>query len=380
MHKTLRSLTLTVTERCNLRCAYCQVQKDEPRTMSPEIVDLAVELLARESEGALQLSFYGGEPFLARELVERAAKRLRTAAGARPVTVNVPTNALFFDQETCALVLREKMELTISLDGDSLPSERRDLAGHDATEELLRRLPSILALAPGCKLLARMTVTPTNVGKLSAHVRSLYRYGFRRIVFQPAHEPVWTDEAIATWGREHQRIGTWLVGLAGAGKTPPELSPWQGIEQKLVLGSPRVHCGAGVRVMAVAADGGLYPCYRFATEAGGEAYRLGDVASGITNKTLHDAFAALDPSGLRPVDGDCTTCASNDGCAHFCPASGALLAGDIRAVPAVVCRLWRAEVEAIRPYAAVRRRVVRLAESRLAVSLFAAASGAGQGV
>jgi uncharacterized protein len=380
MHKSLRSLTLTVTERCNLRCAYCQVKKDEPRTMSPETIDLAVDLLARESEGPLQLSFYGGEPFLARELVERAATRLRAAAGPRPVAVNVPTNALLFDHEACALVLREKMELTISLDGDTLPSERRDLAGHDATEELLRKLPSILALEPGCRLLARMTVTPTNVGKLSAHVRSLYRYGFRRIVFQPAHEPEWTDEAIATWGHEHQRIGTWLVGLAGAGKTPPELLPWQGIEQKLVLGSPRVHCGAGVRVMGVAPDGGLYPCYRFASEQGGGAYRLGDVATGVTEKAMYDAFAALDPNALRPVDGDCSSCASSDGCAHFCPASGALLAGDIHAVPAVVCRLWRAAVEAIRPYAAVRRRVMRTADGDLAGSLVAAASEATQRV
>jgi hypothetical protein len=101
---------------------------------------------------------------------------------------------------------------------------------------------------------------------------------------------------------------------------------------------------------------------------------LGDVTSGITEQAMADAFAALDPATLRPAGGSCDDCASRDGCGHFCPASGALLAGDMHVVPAVVCRLVRAQVEAIRPYVAWQRRRAPSVLHRCAEPLLAAAA------
>ena len=270
---SLRSLTLVITERCNLRCAYCQVPKQPARTMSPETVDAAVDWLVRDDAPEPVLSFYGGEPFLAEDLVVRAVERARTSLGSR-LRVNTPTNTLLVRDRTLDFMRRERLDLTISIDGTTVPSARRDIHGRDVTPSILERIPALLALQPGCRLLARMTVVPSNVARLSAHVRALYALGFRTIVYQPAYEAHWTKESIDLYGREHERIGTWLVGLASLGKPPPQLEPWRSIARALSRGGSRTHCGAGVDALAVAPDGAIYPCYRFATEPGGERYRV----------------------------------------------------------------------------------------------------------
>jgi radical SAM protein with 4Fe4S-binding SPASM domain len=229
-------------------------------------------------------------------------------------------------------------------------SPSRDVSGNDATQALLQRLPSIFALQPDCQLLARMTVTPTNVSDLCTHVRSLYAIGFHRIVYQPAYEAGWTARSIDLYAREHSRIGTWLLGLRSLGKPQPEVQPWRSIVQRLRSDTRRSHCGAGINVLAVAPDGALYPCYRFATERGGEDYRLGDVGRGVTEAVRVEEFATLEPDRLQPQGVSCTDCSARDGCGHFCPATGVLLGEGLNSVPAVVCELIRAQVAAVRPY------------------------------
>ena len=211
-------------------------------------------------------------------------------------------------------------------------------------------IPEILRLDPRAKLVARMTVSPANVSELASNVRALARKGFRRIVFLPAFEEDWTDEALGLWAREHRRLATWIIGARRAGQRLPELPSISGIEARLVRGTPRRACGAGERQAAVATDGRVFPCYRFVSDDALSAFRLGDVRDGSWDEEVLARFADLVPEQARPEGGSCRSCASHDGCTHFCPALGALHLGDPRGVPAVACRLMRVQVEVIRSY------------------------------
>ncbi|MBI5488333.1 MAG: radical SAM protein [Deltaproteobacteria bacterium] len=370
----LRGMTLTVTERCNLRCGYCYVPVEHGRTMSPGIADAAVDLFLRHAaDGAkLDLSFFGGEPFLVPELLERAVTRTR--AGGRNVRVATPTNGTLLEDQNLSLCRRHGLELAVSLDGEPRSSDRPFAGGGDSTDRLVALLPGILELDPGARLTARMTVTPANVDELSENVRTLAGLGFHRIVFLPAYELPWGDDAVASWKREHERIGTWLVGLAGTGRRAPDLPTWRGVESRLLLGKPRRACGAGARLAAVSVDGDIYPCYRFVFAEHREEFRLGDVRDGFTNAEALALFAALDPKLAQPEDGDCRTCEARDGCTFFCPALGFWTLRDPLAVPATACRLARAQVEAIRPYAALQpRRAAPRSRSRWAAAVVATA-------
>jgi len=371
----LSSLTLTVTERCNLRCSYCTVPSAGGRAMKDDVIDASIELFARHAAKEATLSFYGGEPFLAVDKCRRALDGMRERSdGKRRLRVLTATNVTALDPATLAWCRDEDIELALSIDGDERETERRFADGRPATPELLRRLPDVLGALPARRTLARMTVTPQNVGRLSKNVRRLARLGFARIVYQVAYELVWDETSVARFGREHRRIGTWLIGAAGAGKRVPDLPGWRAIEERLLLGRGRGACGAGRRIAAVSTDGGLYPCYRLVFRGDDDQSRLGDVVSGFTNAEALERFGAFDPNDVDPEDSDCASCSARDGCTHACPALGLEMLGDIRRVPSVACRLMREQVAAIRPYASLARGPrARSTAQRLAAAVVAAA-------
>lgn len=339
----LRGLTLTVTEHCNLGCTYCHARRSA-RVMSDPIADAAVDLLFREARGepSVNLSFYGGEPFLEPRLLRRVMDRARRAAARGQIIRCVtPTNGLVPGAETIRLCQEYGIELALSIDGALGSTERISPAGADPTADLLAAVPSLLPFAKT----ARLTVTPGNVQRLAENVKSVARLGFKRVVYQPAWERDWDAIAVDAWRREHDRLITWITGACSAGLEVPDLPNLTSIEARLLRGVPRRSCGAGSRFCAVAADGALFPCYRFVFQDG---CRLGHVTSGFSDAALRDRFTALDSEGQRPVDGTCETCPAHDGCTHFCPALGFLLSGDVAAVPEMVCVLTRIQVEALR--------------------------------
>jgi uncharacterized protein len=351
----LRALTLTTTERCNLRCKYCYVPADRGRTMAPEVVDTAVDWFADQArqQPRLTLSFFGGEPLLETGIMARTASRLRARCPDQTVRLVTPTNGLLIEGERLEFCRDLGIELAISIDGTEGPALRCYGDGRASTEDLVDRLPGIFSLDPAARVTARVTVTPLNVHCLASNLRALAKLGFRRIAVQPALEEKWSEHAVEEWGRQHARIGTWLVGALSAGLRVPALPWWSAIEKRLVLGKPRSACGAGARVAAVSTDGALWPCYRFVFDQP-EAWKLGHVSTGFTNREAMELFASLSPDTCAPESGACSSCPARDGCVHFCPASGALALGDPRRIPEVACRLMRAQVAAIRPYAAVQ--------------------------
>jgi uncharacterized protein len=346
-----RGMILTLTERCNLRCSYCYVPVERGTSMTPEIADRAVDWFVEHAapQVPLNLSFFGGEPFLARSEMRRTVERLRGAVGAgRQVRVVVPTNGLVLSADDLAWCRRESIELAVSIDGGPTTTERCHADGRPCATEIADAVPRLLAeVAPGTTL-ARMTVTPANVEHLGANVRTLASLGFGRIVYLPDHAAAWDEPALALWRREHERLATWRVGAKSAGRKVPDLPAWRAIEARLSRGIRRPRCGAGVDQVTVAPDGGIYPCYRFAYAPGVHAFRLGDVRAGITALERVAELAALDPGRLQPERRDCATCAAKDGCTHFCPALGFLALGRAAAVPEVACRLMEAQVAAVR--------------------------------
>src|SRR5688572_26041570 len=73
-------VTLVLTHRCNLDCHYCYAGEHHRRDMDRETLGRAVDLLWSDGADVAQLSFFGGEPFLAFEHLCDAVLRARERA------------------------------------------------------------------------------------------------------------------------------------------------------------------------------------------------------------------------------------------------------------------------------------------------------------
>ncbi len=341
--ESFSSLTLTLTSGCNLECGYCYRPRGAREDMSAEVARAAVDLLAESRQPRTSLSFFGGEPFLALDAMDAALERAAAVLDGPHITCT--TNGTSVRGRAADLVSEHGIELAMSLDGTCGPDERG--MGPDAT----RCVREVQALSRD-DLMARMTVTPQNVGYLASNIRSLWSLGFQRIVYQPAVELDWDAAAVEVWADEHRRLGTWMLGLRSAGRRGPDLPSWTRVESTL-RGARLRACGAGTRLAAVRTDGSLVPCYRLVFT---DIESIGDVEGGFARTSTLERFEALTAGDRRPEDGECATCAAAAGCTWCCPAMGQIMLGDPRAVPASACRLMRAQHAAVVRFAARRAR------------------------
>jgi cyclic pyranopterin phosphate synthase len=135
--RPLANLRLSVTDRCNLRCAYCMPEEEyawlpKPSLMSFE--ELAVLVRAFRGVGVRRLRLTGGEPLLRRDLHVLVAM-LAGVEGLEDLALT--TNGVLLEAQAEALRRAGLQRLTVSL--DTLRPERfRELTKRD-------ELPAVLA-------------------------------------------------------------------------------------------------------------------------------------------------------------------------------------------------------------------------------------------
>ena len=85
--RPLRNLRLSVTDRCNLRCAYCMPEQDYvwlPREDILHFEEISALVDVFVALGVDKVRLTGGEPLLRRDLPDSGAHAGRQAAVSRP--------------------------------------------------------------------------------------------------------------------------------------------------------------------------------------------------------------------------------------------------------------------------------------------------------
>ena len=137
-HRPLRSLRVSVTDRCNLRCDYCMPEDEYlwlPREdiLTFEEIDALVDVFL--DLGVTQVRVTGGEPLLRKD-VDRLVRLL--AAKPRIEDLALTTNAVLLPRQARTLREAGLHRLTVSL--DTLRPERfRQLTRFDALDRRARR-------------------------------------------------------------------------------------------------------------------------------------------------------------------------------------------------------------------------------------------------
>jgi len=139
----LAHMTLGVTQECNLRCSYCvysgkfkDLRTHTQEHMSEETALKAcayfLQHLSTEKK-ELFVTYYGGEPFLNFPVIVKTHEYLTSILKER-VQFSITTNGTLIDRPVREFLVRNKIHLTVSLDGD------RHI--HDRYRRFLNGLPS----------------------------------------------------------------------------------------------------------------------------------------------------------------------------------------------------------------------------------------------
>lgn len=178
LSRNCHQMILSVTEQCNLRCAYCYYgsnrpgeRQHSPRMMTWETAKRALDFFLPRSKWTLArwqnrtnaptlpngdeveppcVGFYGGEPLVNWPLVKRVTEYVRALPDGDDYMVNFTTNGTLLTPEISAFLCENRVSILVSLDGPKEIHDRyRRFAGGGGTWDVaVRNLRYILDNMP----------------------------------------------------------------------------------------------------------------------------------------------------------------------------------------------------------------------------------------
>ena len=165
------AITICPTLACNFECPYCFATRGQGK-MSPEVQDDVVAFAARMLDAShaktLDITWFGGEPLMATDVIEALSPRLIQLAEERGCEYSswVFTNGYLLTEDVVDLLLRCKIHhVHIPLDGLGATNDatRRLVGGGPTYDRILKNLG---LLKPPIKTLIRANTHEGNVGEI----------------------------------------------------------------------------------------------------------------------------------------------------------------------------------------------------------------------
>ena len=305
------------TSVCNARCFYCYEQGMPQRMMSPETVEATIRFILdhRPKQGKIHIHWFGGEPTMAPEIMDRLCAGLE-GAGV-DFFAEMTSNGSRFTPEmaTHARDTWKTERVQITLDGlaEEYVSRKKYLPGVEKPFETVTGNIRNL-IAAGIYVTIRLNVDENNVGdafRTADFIRDFYSEEERRFITVYAHSifetcgnrkpECQTGEEMDVLEETVQQINEYLIRQGLMKKNLQELSHLK-----------TCFCLAAAQEYNVVIDskGKLYSC-----EAMTENTHCGDVYSGM------DSVCQERRGELPEMDSQCRTCTFLPQCTDFngCP-------------------------------------------------------------
>jgi len=149
------ALYMLVTQKCNLSCSYCLAGTKgyrQPKTMSKEIAFLSLDsaLSSLQSDGSLEIIFFGGEPLLNWKLIKECLiyieNTLRKKYKDIKMSFNMTSNMTILPTDFVEIAKKYRISILVDVDG---PEEL-----HDSARFYINGKPTYSKIKANLKLLA----------------------------------------------------------------------------------------------------------------------------------------------------------------------------------------------------------------------------------
>lgn len=323
--KKIRTVTITLTQACNLACTYCYENHKSTRKMSLATAKQSIDRELSHSDGVelFEFDLFGGEPFLEFDLIKEITTYICEKKGDIPCTVFATTNGTLVHGEVQTW-LREHSGCFIcglSLDGTR---EMHNVNRSNSYDDI--DLDFFLEMYPDQEI--KMTVSRETLPCLAEGVIDMHSKGFL-VSCNLAYGIDWSDpQNTDILNRElHKLINFYLEN--------PDIEPCSMLEMGIFnVGTYEEHavryCGAGKYMRAYDVDGRAYPCQFFMPLSVGE-----EKAAAVSDIQFPDEFL---PEDL--IDKKCRQCVVRSACPN-CFGSNYASTGNIYRRDDNMCRLTK---------------------------------------
>ncbi len=348
----VKALCLHVAHDCNFRCLYCFGKTGSfgmaRELMSERVARAAIDFLLSRSgtRRNLNVDFFGGEPLLNLDVVRAAVDYGRAAASAlgKHVEFTLTTNAALLDRETTEFLDRERMLVVLSLDGRREVNDRmrRSRDGAGTYDQVAPRVREFVTGRPPDSYFVRATYTRENLD-FASDVAHLADLGCRSISAEPVvggRDSCYgiRAEDVAAIEAEYERLAQMYLERHHQGRGFSFYHFNLDLDGGPCLARRLSGCGAGVDYLAVAPDGGVYPCHQF---VGRREFLMGNVFGSEIDAGIVAAFRNAHVYTKK----GCPECWARFMCSGGCHAAAYGHSRDILTPDPVACAIQRKRIE-----------------------------------
>ncbi|WP_313370535.1 radical SAM peptide maturase, CXXX-repeat target family, partial [Sedimentibacter sp.] len=304
-----QTITLGVTEACDLRCRYCYMTgKNSNSRMSFETAKKAVDFVLSEENGYFKdkesviWDFIGGEPFLEIELIDKICDYIKLETYKRghkwfdSYRFSFSTNGLTYDTPAVQKYIEKNkrhVSIGISVDGNKVKHDAQRVRedGTGSFDDVTRVVPLWIKQFPDAS--TKATFAHDDLIHIKDSVIALWDMGIKTVAANVVFEDVWEDGDAEIYETQLTELADYILNN--------EL--WSEYSVRFFdpnVGFPmnkeelyRNYCGAG-HMLSIDHKGDIYPCIRFTpfTLNNTNGYKIGDISNGI-NEDLIRPFRNL---------------------------------------------------------------------------------------
>ena len=320
--KNIRYVTMKVTNGCNLKCSYCNVDADLPSTpkMSMETFKRIADLLIKNStSNEVGLEFHGGEPLLMpEEWMEEAVGYAQSLSRQHGKTCVHPmqTNGTKLTPERLAHLQKLGIQIGISFDGPPHINDRHRMAGKRVEQTLKMLIEKKVAFG---LILVLSHSNCHEMAEVMEYYRSIRMPGFRVNFMQP--QGLGMEHSILTGDEMFEGMKAVFDHMADTDCSVVEATTQMmvnrfayGRKENPGLSCWELECQAGRIYCAVNLKGEVFSC-------GTDMFhhKLGHIDDGFDELGMKNTLCSLhkkDPWYAR-----CFDCEARRVCPQSCPTS-----------------------------------------------------------
>ena len=196
------SITLNVSNRCNLSCIYCFEHSKDDSMMSIETAKLIIDKAYRPlTKNKFTINFFGGEPLTNWDMIKQLIEYIDEKQ--YQVAYGITTNLVLLTDEMVQYIDEYSINVLVSIDGIAESHNRNRNNSYDIVAKNIKRL-----IDAGCQLLleGRMTVTPSEAKYMFDGVKNLWDLGINNILPIAVTDTEWSDEELNDYRASYQKI------------------------------------------------------------------------------------------------------------------------------------------------------------------------------
>lgn len=341
-------LTLFVEHQCNLRCTYCYTGEKFNRPMDADTMRRAVDLALRQPLAHLDVSFFGGEPLLRRELVRQTvayAEQSVAAMQGRQPTLRflMNTNATLLDDDAADMMAPPRAwTVFVSLDGPRQVHDKHRVhaSGKGSFDDVTAGLERLKSRKIPFQVVG--VVSATTARALGETVKTLAPWEASKVILAPNFRDEWTEDTIGELRAGLRDAGEYWMELFRAGKALTLEPLHTKILTHLKGGIPcPSRCMMGGSEFCVTPSGRIYPCAQMVGEDTADELVIGTLDTGLVPERMAELQRAKDR-----VETTCEPCAIRDRCQSHCGCRHVALSGKLGEITATLCEIEAAFIEA----------------------------------